>query len=207
MTLSSTRPIRPPARQQGVVLFIALIVLVAMTLTAIALMRSVDTTTAVAGNVAFKAATLHTSDRGLEAAYRWLVTNAGTAALNNDDTANGYYSSRPAKDPDWTDPASWTAALCVNGCAADANGNTTYYVIHRMCTEPSTAYNGVGGSGQANQCATLVKTTPAQTGGSAKAGVALPLVPPPDVYYRITARVVGPKNATSVVQSMIAVSN
>ena len=38
------------SRQRGVVLFIALIVMVAMSLAAIALMRSVDTTTAVIGS-------------------------------------------------------------------------------------------------------------------------------------------------------------
>ena len=38
--------------QSGVVLFIALIVLVAMTLAGIAIMRSVDTGVAISGNVA-----------------------------------------------------------------------------------------------------------------------------------------------------------
>src|SRR4051794_33864237 len=41
-------------RQQGVVLLIALIVLVAMTLAGIGLVRSVDTGNMVAGNLAFK---------------------------------------------------------------------------------------------------------------------------------------------------------
>jgi type IV pilus assembly protein PilX len=205
--MSRNAPTKRASGQRGVVLFIALIVLVAMTLTAIALMRSVDTTTAVAGNVAFKASTLHTSDRGLEVAYRWLVANAGTATLNNDDSANGYYSSRPPKEPDWTDPASWNNAFCVNTCKKDANGNQIYYLIHRMCTESNTAYNGTGGSGQANECATLVDTQCAPQASSMKAGGGCAMVPIPKLYYRITARVVGPKNATSVVQSMIAMSN
>lgn len=40
--------------QQGVVLFVALIILVAMTLAGIALMRSVDTNVLIAGNLAFR---------------------------------------------------------------------------------------------------------------------------------------------------------
>src|ERR1700758_5529421 len=44
--------------QRGVVLFIALIVMVVMSLAAIALMRSVDTTTAVIGNIAFRQASI-----------------------------------------------------------------------------------------------------------------------------------------------------
>jgi Tfp pilus assembly protein PilX len=40
--------------QQGVVLLMALIMLVALTLAGIALVRSVDTTNLIAGNLAFK---------------------------------------------------------------------------------------------------------------------------------------------------------
>jgi len=41
-------------REQGVILFVALIVLVAMSLAGIALMRSVDTSVLVAGNLAYR---------------------------------------------------------------------------------------------------------------------------------------------------------
>jgi Tfp pilus assembly protein PilX len=47
-----------PSRIRGAVLFIALIVLVAMTLAGIAIMRSVDTATLIAGNLAFKQGTV-----------------------------------------------------------------------------------------------------------------------------------------------------
>jgi Tfp pilus assembly protein PilX len=46
------RPV--PRRQRGAILFIALIVLVAMSLAGIALMRSVDTNVLIAGNLAFR---------------------------------------------------------------------------------------------------------------------------------------------------------
>ena len=62
-------------RQRGVVLFIALIVLVAMALAGIALVRSVDTGILVAGNIAFKQGATNAGDQGLEAARTWLVTN------------------------------------------------------------------------------------------------------------------------------------
>ena len=55
-------------RQQGVILFVALIVLVAMSLTGIALMRSVDTNLLVAGNLAFRQGATAASDWGVEAA-------------------------------------------------------------------------------------------------------------------------------------------
>ncbi len=208
-TLRFARPLGRRTAQRGVVLFIALIVLVAMTLAAIALMRSVDTNTVIAGNIAFKSAALNSTDQGVEAAYRWLVTNAGTVTLNNTDLTKGFVSARPASEPDWTDPAQWTAAqgvLCINGCVADANGNTVYYVIHRMCTQENTTYNGTGATGKPNQCATLTPTGTAATGNSNNAG-SFNFQTNPQLYYRITARVVGPRNATSVVQAMIALSN
>ncbi len=43
-----------PGRQGGAILFIALIVLVAMTLAGIAMWRSVDTALGIAGNMAFR---------------------------------------------------------------------------------------------------------------------------------------------------------
>ena len=50
--------------QRGVVLLIALIMLVAMTLAGIGMMRSVDTGSVIAGNLAFKQSTLNASDAG-----------------------------------------------------------------------------------------------------------------------------------------------
>ncbi len=60
------------ARQKGVVLLITLIMLVAMTLAAIALMRSVDTSNLVAGNMAFEQSSLNVADLGTEQAITYL---------------------------------------------------------------------------------------------------------------------------------------
>ena len=65
-----------PRRQQGVVLLIALIVLVAMTLAGIGMMRSIDTGTMVAGNIGFRQSAVATGDGGIEQAITWLVANA-----------------------------------------------------------------------------------------------------------------------------------
>ncbi|MGZ5651056.1 MAG: pilus assembly PilX family protein, partial [Usitatibacter sp.] len=60
-------------RQQGVVLLIALTVLVAMSLAGVALMRSVDNTVVVAGNLAFKTASVQVADYGSQQAVTWLA--------------------------------------------------------------------------------------------------------------------------------------
>ena len=73
--------------QQGVILFIALIVLVAMSLAGIALMRSVDTNVLIAGNLAFRQANTALGDVGVEAARTWLFANM--ASLNNNQPGGG----------------------------------------------------------------------------------------------------------------------
>ena len=55
--------------QQGVVSFIALVALVVMSLAAVALIRSVDTATLIAGNLAFKQAATASADAGVESRY------------------------------------------------------------------------------------------------------------------------------------------
>jgi len=62
------------AEQRGVVLFFALVALVVMSLAAVALIRSVDTSTMIAGNLAFKQAATSSGDTGVEAAITWLET-------------------------------------------------------------------------------------------------------------------------------------
>ena len=200
---------RPPAarcaprgRQRGVSLFIALIVLVGMMLTGLALMRSVDTNTVISGNLAFKQSTVQAADQGIEAAYQWLVANAGSTVLNNTDSAAGYYSSNPAAEPDWNDPASWDGAISL---AADAAGNAVSYVVHRLCTQPDTAYNGTNGAA-ANECALTYVSGTSSSGGSMS--VDSPAFQgSSQLFYRVTSRTSGPRGTFSVTQAVVRVSN
>lgn len=186
-------------RQRGVILIIALIVLVAMTLAAIGMTRSIDTVNLVAGNLGFKQSSLNAADKGIEAGFQWLISRAGTPALNDDAPGAGYFSS--AADSDWYAASSWNNAAEVDAGATDAAGNRVWYYIHRMCTQPNTAYNGSN-----QQCALSMPSGAAGTGGS-MAVDAIVFEGVPQSYYRITARAVGPKNTVSVVQSMVAISN
>lgn len=193
-----------PQNQRGVVLVIALIVLVAMTLAGIALVRSADTGNVIAGNLAFKQSATQASDRGIEAAYNWLTTQSGTAAINNTNTAAGYYSSIPTVEPDWTSDATWANAVIAPDAAGnqvDAAGNTVSYIIHRMCTQPDTAYNG-SNSGVANQCALSSTSGGGSAGSSMSVGAFQPNTPP-QIYYRVTSRSSGPRNTYGVTQAMI----
>lgn len=198
----------PPGRtairkQRGVVLFIALIVLVAMTLAGVAMVRSMDTTLGIAGNMAFKQASIQSSDLGVKSGYDWLSANSVGTTLQNSDTTQGYLSSRPAVEPNWFDLASWGNAVVLSGGAPDAAGNVVRYVIHRMCTEPDTAYNG-SNAGVANQCALFFPVTGASTGGSMAVG-STQFEGIPQLFYRVTTRVDGPRNTISVTQVSVLI--
>lgn len=96
------------ARQKGVVLMVALIVLVALTLAGIALMRSVDTSTIIAGNLAFQQAATNYGDTGIETAITWLQTNNSGSTLHNNIYAQGYAASRQDPVTGQTWDAFWT---------------------------------------------------------------------------------------------------
>ena len=192
-----------PRRERGLVLFIALIVLVAMSMAGVALMRSVDTGTVVAGNMAFKQSAIMVADRGTQEATNWLVANSAGPTLQTTNQSAGYFSSRPVVEPDWFDAASWSQSVALNGGAADASGNVTRYIIHRMCTLPDTPYNGSLGT-LANSCALYFATSAASSGGSMTVG-APQFIGTPQIYYRVTTRVEGPRNTVSVIQSSVLV--
>lgn len=186
--------------QQGVVLIIALIILVAMTMAGIAMVRSVDTGNIISGNLAFKQSSLAAADQGIQKAYEWLNTNK--TALEASDLSNGYFSSISGNFTGFGE-TDWENAKSLD---TDAVGNTVQYVIHRLCTQPNTAYNGKNGS-VANECSTSEATSPASNasvGSSVQVGAAV-YNTSPMVYYRITARAKGPKNATSVVQATVLI--
>jgi len=190
--------IKPHARQKGVVIVIALIVLVAMTLAGIALVRSVDTTNIIAGNLAFQQSATHAGDLGTEAAIVWLETNSGGTALQADSSAAGYAASRadPAAGQTWD--AFWSVTLAGQSVTmpTNATGNTVSYAIQRLCNAPGDPT--APGTGCAVAFASSVSTANSEDAGS------VALLYSNQRYYRITSRIVGPRNTVSYVQSVVA---
>jgi Tfp pilus assembly protein PilX len=200
---------KPRSRQEGVVLMIALIVLVAMTLAGIGMIRSIDTGTMVAGNIGFRQSAVATGDGGVEQALTWLKLNG--AVLNADSPSMGYYSTRQdnlditgnrteggSDGVDWggSDPSQPTKARSLG--QIDASGNEVFYIIHRLCSIPGNI------NLPAQSCAT-------STGIGTRSSMDAPtydsqgLLTANRVYYRITTRVVGPKNTVSFVQAVVLI--
>jgi type IV pilus assembly protein PilX len=188
--------VKPLARamrraQRGAVLFIALIVLVAMSLAGLALMRGVDTGTLIASNLAFKQGATMAGDWGVEQGRGWLMA-PGAADLKIDQPALGYFATLQ-ETVDVITGLDWSTALNIG---TDAAGNQVSYFIHRLCDLP--------GDPAAVNCvkSTTTATAAASTKGAGSySGGAISI--PTSAFYRITVRVVGPRNTTSFVQATV----
>lgn len=207
---------RHVARQQrGVVLVIALVVLVGMTLAAIALVRSVDTGNIVAGNLSFKRSATQAADAGVEAAIAYLIPLVSSTDLYNDQTAFGYYATsqdtldRTGTSNDATKArVDWDNDGCSGAAAAacvapadtifDDAGNSIRYIVHRLCQSAGDPND------TANSCVTYAPAdTVSSKRGELKYGDNVRFASAPTPYYRVTARAKGPRNTVSFVETMV----
>jgi hypothetical protein len=188
-------------RQSGVVLFIALIVMVALSIAGIALIRSVDTGLSVTANLGFRQASIPPST--------WAVENAISSMFEKKDinleavdAGRNYYPYRveiktPAKPEDnygvpydlqGLTPANYPGGFVKE---TDNAGNTIRYVIERMCLDEGPAV--------ASNC----DMSPPK---KSEATTAMELVKPDLIrvpFYRVTVRVDGPNNTTTFAQATL----
>lgn len=204
--------------QRGIVLLLALIMMVAMTLAGIVLYRQIGTGLIIARNLGFKRTAAVASDRGIEVARSWLITQSA-ATLEQGNSGSGYFpawcntmldgSGNPDADndgitddcgtvpaPSEFDPVTYNWANAPVAVANDGGGNEVRYVIHRLCETPG----AMNVSGQ--QCVTIGSST---AGGSQTAATygnqALSNTSQP--YFRVTSRVLGPTNTVVFTQSIL----
>lgn len=213
---SQPRMLFAPARkmkQRGVALFFALVCLVAIMLAAVVLVRSVDTSTMISGNLAFQRSATTSGDAGTEAAVTWLATvqtaNVAKNVLtdpshpfNIDNAINGYYSSLdPAKS---LTASSGTRFVWDNTdskvLATDSSGNTTRYVIQRMCRTSGVAIKDASclfsGAIQDTNGQNIPLPQEVCKGTGCPVAGQTPQI-------RITSRTLGPKNTLSYVQAFV----
>lgn len=205
---STLQRVSAARRQGGVVMLVALIVLVVMTLAGIALMRSMDTSTMIAGNMAFKQAATQAADVGIESAIAYLEQQNTNNGLY-ETVKNAGYSSQTLDNKAYLDSgkAFWAAVEgagvchlnkfgqgCIPAPEANANGNLVSYSIQRLC---------LNNKQPDKHCAAVSGTVTAE-GNSEGAQEDVYGATTMTVYYRITVRVVGPRNSVSYVQSIVA---
>jgi Tfp pilus assembly protein PilX len=197
-------------RQRGVVLFIALIVMVAMSLAAIALIRSVDTTNILIGNLAFRQSSILPANMAVEQAAAALFPEAaptGVPAIADptaDLPAENYFASWQNSDdargvPTLLQTRTNAAALTktldaqdnANANVAVANRTVVRYMIERMCL--------AAGPAKASNCDMMPpKQNPGTTVHDESTATLTPIP-----FYRVTIRVDGPQNTASFLQAML----
>ena len=204
------------ASYRGAGLVVALVVLVIMSLGALALVRAVASGLLVAGNLAFREAAVLAAESGSESAISWLSERAATTDLLSDQPEAGYYASLPvgislsgqsntstSATIDWDDDqcAARTGIRCFTAGPAlpiDAAGHRVRYVIHRLCRTAGSS------DAAANSCL-LFRS--AQGGSSNRGqlsyGASKRFQSSDTVYYRITVHVRGPRNTTAFVQTLV----
>lgn len=195
-----TPPSRPPrAGQRGLVLVVALVVLVAITVAGISMIRSVDTASLVAGNLAFRQAATHAADKGVEQAVLMLQQKAADGTLASNDRTNGYFATlagtdSPAPGQSWQEFWKATLADAAVDLGEDQFNNRIFFVVHRQCA--TAAPPSLGG---------LCVASPEIMDRRGGQGIDDPTFDiATAVYYRITVRVTGPRRTESYVQSYVA---
>lgn len=205
-------------RQRGVSLFIVLISLVILSLSAVALIRSIDTGALVVGNVAFKQAATAAADASVENAVAWIQANNAGSTLYSDIANNGYYaSSLDALDisgnqtaatrvlVDWDNDncayaSSGSYASCKKASAGlTNNGLTTNYVITRTCKtagDPNLTTNSCG-----KPISSGTNSSPKR--GEVKYGEDKRFSPSGTPYFRVVVRARGMKNTTSYTETYV----
>lgn len=208
--------------QAGVSMLLSLIALVVLSMSAVALIRSVDTGSLIIGNLGFKQDTTESSAIGAQNAMTWLESNQG--ALDSDIVVSGYYASSLEKlDPtgtttsaanqlelvDWDgtgdcpDAKAGTFSACTKqpfplatnaGGSALVNGNTVQWIITRLCKSP-------GSSDTCLKPQVAVATTASDRGELSVGGRISDSVAGP--YYRIIVRSAGPRNTVSYTETIV----
>jgi type IV pilus assembly protein PilX len=228
---ASRRPRRANSRrraQRGVTLLFALITLVALLLATMALVRSVDTSSTLMGNIGFKQDATVTAEQATRQATTWL--DGHKTILNSDSSADGYYAStkedgtttNPPVDATGQQLAGTTTRQLIdwdgNGCSAFAGlfttclairpvsvvtsgSNSAQYIVFRLCSLPG----DFSASGYTGTCAKPL--TSSVTGASKKGSLSYAdysrFTGQSGPYYRIVTRVRGARNTTSFTETII----
>lgn len=203
---------------KGISMMIVLIALVVMSLAAVGLVRMVDTSSLVIGNIAFKQGTTAAADIAVETGITWLQANSAGTTLNENNTTRGYYatsldeldisgrSSSPTRVlVDWNDDscayaASGSFSSCIDPTSENSQGDyTTRYVITRMCK--TTGDSNASGNSCAKPVSNEGDTSPKR--GELKYGEDKRFVSPAGPFFRIAVRSVGPRNTISYTETYV----
>lgn len=190
---------RPSRTQAGIALPVTLIILLVMLIASIYLLKSSNTTTLTASNLAYDSAQSRAVDYGLHQGFQWLAATARgkKGLLDANSAANGYNATYDTTLGVRT-PRFWNGSRTVT-----IGSQRIEYVIHRMCNLPL-PFNH-----KDNAC---VQTSDNPSASSAPVGPgdSLMLTTPryaavPRVHYLVTARMDGARGGNVVNQMVVLI--
>jgi Tfp pilus assembly protein PilX len=182
-------------RESGVVLIFTLIILLILTIGAVALIRSTNTALFNAGNLAFRRDLVNQSELVVSNVNKLFQSGALSTSASTEINvpAQNYYATMLA-----TNAQGIPNALLVQNPANPVAGATSdvkmYYVIDRLCQNT--------GLPIVTQC---VESSAAPSGGTAKPTAAV--APPSATVYRLSVRVDGPRNTQVFTQTTLTRPN
>jgi Tfp pilus assembly protein PilX len=222
----------PSREQRGISLIFALLALVALSLATLALVRSVDTSSTLLGNVAFKQDATVSGDQASRLAVAWLKANV--TSLDADASASGYYASTKEVNDDGTKtlvdstgqqlPATlvtrklidWSTGqdgLCpyaATGTYASCSIRSANADISASTTNTARyvifrlcAKSGSADDEIANSCAKPLSDAGAASGRGALAYGTGRIASKSGPYYRVVVRILGPRNTTSFTETIV----
>ncbi|TIC86988.1 pilus assembly PilX family protein [Crenobacter intestini] len=185
-------PLSKGRRQRGAVLFVTLIVLVVLMLAGVAVVRSMETSSQIAANTAFRQATMQAADRAIVHALNKMPSLVNDSA-GNTGVANLYLATRSTNKDDFDTRGipkaiNWANVSCTNddgtngNCAANNGDYRFQYVIERQCSSNPTLTDEVDVK---KKCAYEL------TGGAV------------EVRYRVYIRAQGPRGTESFYEVML----
>jgi hypothetical protein len=217
--------------QRGVTLVFALITLLALSLAAVALIRSVDTGSTILGNLSFKQDTLLATEKASGKALDWISKSISGSTLENDSNnkdGNGYLAAHvPTLDPlgkHSTDPNRTVIDWDGNNCATYPTGSYAKCVnpSAELDLRPVTAKLNAGdikarylimrlcdGSGNSValglRCAQPLTVTATNQAHGSMDYATQPLPPDPTLsqYFRIIVRTQGARNSVSYTETLV----
>jgi Tfp pilus assembly protein PilX len=180
--------------QRGVVLIFTLIVLLILTIGAVALMRSMNTSLFGAGNMAFRRDLVNQGELAVSTVMDEFSSGAMTGLTTASNTAINYSATiLPTNNEGVPNVLLNDASFPSVGTAADITGATSdvkiRYVIDRLCLTGTT-------SPSAASCS---QAAAAPTGGTG--GPNAPVTPPSSTVYRLSVRVSGARSTQVFLQT------
>jgi len=188
------------AREQGIALPVMLVILAVMLVGGVYLMKSSHTTALATGNLAYDATLNRAADLGLHQGFQWLSSTAAAnkAALDTDDTDDGYHASLSTRLTPHDDDF-WDGAKTL----VDADGNSVQYVVHRLCARDG-RYDK-----NDNRCV-QTSSVRGSLGNAVALGESLASDAPsfdgaPQLHYVIASRINGPRGSNVINQMIVLI--